>query len=78
MSESRQIGIWFVAGYFFAKSALIMAKVATAFFDPSEVPKVLATIREMVPLVRRLDVRRERRCSPAGGRPARELVRSTR
>jgi uncharacterized protein YybS (DUF2232 family) len=55
MSESRQIGLWLVAGYFFAKSALITVNVATAFFEPSETHTALATIREIIPLVRRLD-----------------------
>ncbi len=55
MSERRQIGIWFVAAYFFAKAVLIAVKAATALFSPSEAPKALAAIREMLPLVRRLD-----------------------
>jgi len=56
VSERRHIGIWFVAAYFFAKAALIAVKAATAFFSPSEAPKALATIREILPLIRRLDL----------------------
>lgn len=55
MSERRQIGIWFVAAYFLVKAALIAFDGATAFFIPSKAPEALAAIREMVPLVRRLD-----------------------
>jgi hypothetical protein len=55
VSENRQIGIWLVAAYCFAKAALVADKAATAFLAPSKAPTALAAIREMLPLVRRLD-----------------------
>lgn len=55
MSERRLIGIWLVATYFFAKATLIAVMVATAFGNPSEASRPLTTIRELLPLVRRLD-----------------------
>lgn len=55
MPEGRQIGMWLVAAYFFAKATLVADKVATAYLTPSKAPTALAAIREILPIVRRLD-----------------------
>jgi len=55
MSERRLIGIWFVAAFFFARAMFYSVTVAIAIVSPSDASRPLATIRAMIPLVRRLD-----------------------
>lgn len=54
-TEKIPVGIWLIAGYFAAKSAWVAALVFVGTANPPFASKAVATIAEILPVVRRIN-----------------------